>query len=220
MMALTWVLATASNMQLLKSSSIVIQLQKQFCNCVMGLGIILLLTAEVNADSYVSRSDFLAAAFDSQQPEQKMYWLDSANRDAISAILGHPYRGMRIRYWQLGNKFAWILDEVGKEKPITVGIVVSEQRVAKVTVLDFRETRGGEVRYEFFTRQFIGARIDQAMRLDQHIDGITGATLSVRAVKDVTTLALFLSERLVAKAETLSAQSLSEQSLSEHASSN
>jgi hypothetical protein len=145
------------------------------------------------AETYVSRDEFLAAAFSNQEPEQKMLWLDSAQRDTIKEILGHPYRGLRIRYWAADDRRAWILDEIGKEAPITIGVVAEDGQVMGVTVLEFRESRGGEVRYDFFTHQFLGAGLTSDLQLDQNIDGITGATLSVRAVIDVTELALYLS---------------------------
>ncbi|MCV6604514.1 MAG: FMN-binding protein, partial [Porticoccaceae bacterium] len=65
--------------------------------------------------------------------------------------------------------------------------------IEQVKILEFRESRGWEVRYPFFTKQFIGVGLahKKRYRLDSHIDGITGATLSVRAVKKVATLALF-----------------------------
>jgi hypothetical protein len=151
-----------------------------------------------NVSRNVSRDEFLAAAFYNQEPEQKMLWLDSTHRDTMEEILGHPYRGLRIRYWAVNDRLAWILDEIGKDKPITIGVVAEDGRVMAVTVLEFRETRGGEVRYDFFTNQFLGAGLRSDLRLDQDIDGITGATLSVRAVIDVAELALYLSGSLAA----------------------
>jgi hypothetical protein len=150
-----------------------------------------------SAESYLSRSDFLASAFDNRQPIQKMLWLDNSKRNVITEILGHPYLGLRIRYWKLGDRLAWIIDEIGKESPITIGIVVDNSRIADVTILDFRETRGGEVRYEFFTGQFPGVGLRSDLLLDQDIDGITGATLSVRAVKASAALALYLSQSVI-----------------------
>jgi hypothetical protein len=60
-----------------------------------------------------------------------------------------------------------------------------------VTVLAFRESRGWEIRHPAFTQQFKDATlIDNA--LDRHIDGVSGATLSVWAMTAVTRLALYL----------------------------
>jgi Na+-translocating ferredoxin:NAD+ oxidoreductase RnfG subunit len=63
-------------------------------------------------------------------------------------------------------------------------------------VLEFRESRGWEVRYPFFTDQFVEAKLDQNERLDRNIDGITGATLSVNAVTRIARIALFLHEHI------------------------
>ena len=179
MMVSTWALATASSRFVLL--------------CVCLFCVTMPAVAENGASKNVSRDEFLAAAFSNQEPEQKMLWLDSAQRDTIKEILGHPYRGLRIRYWAADDRQAWILDEIGKEAPITIGVVAEDGRVMGVTVLEFRESRGGEVRYDFFTHQFLGAALTSDLQLDQNIDGITGATLSVRAVINVTELALYLS---------------------------
>lgn len=56
----------------------------------------------------------------------------------------------------------------------------------------FRESRGFEVRYPFFTDQFRGARLREGLDLDREIDGISGATLSVRALTKLARLALLL----------------------------
>ena len=106
-----------------------------------------------------------------------------------------------MRYWQGGEKTAWILDEIGKEKPITIGVLVQDNAVDSVRVLEFREIRGWEVRYPFFTDQFNGARfVNGAQRqgqvLNRQIDGITGATLSVGAVTRVVEVALYLNEQV------------------------
>ncbi len=70
-------------------------------------------------------------------------------------------------------------------------------RIEDVKVLVFRESRGWEVRYPFFTDQFSGVGLTDKNRLDGRVDGISGATLSVRAVKRVVAVALLLSERVV-----------------------
>ncbi len=99
---------------------------------------------------------------------------------------------LRLRYWGRDGRTAWILDEIGKEEPITTGIVVNGRAIEEVKVLIFRESRGWEVRHPFFTDQFKGARLGHDDQLDRHIDGISGATLSVRALKRLARVALFL----------------------------
>ena len=66
-------------------------------------------------------------------------------RTAASNILGHAPAMLRMRYWQAGAKTAWIIDEIGKELPITFGVVVENDAIQVLRVLQFRESRGWEI---------------------------------------------------------------------------
>jgi len=127
--------------------------------------------------------------------EQKSLWLTPELKETASDILGRRVRGIRVRYWTNGEKTAWIMEEIGKELPITIGVIVNGSKegshIEQVKILAFRESRGWEVRYPAFTTQYQNVKITPELKLDQHIDGITGATLSVRAVTKVARLALF-----------------------------
>jgi len=140
---------------------------------------------------YQTNQAFLTEVFKGEIPKSKVVWLKGEVKASISDILGHPYKGLRIRYWQQGDRTVWILEDIGKEQPITFGVVISSNRVEQIKVLAFRESRGYEIRYPAFAQQFIGAQLQQ-QQLDRHIDGISGATLSVWAMTDMTRLALYL----------------------------
>jgi len=146
-------------------------------------------------DAYQSPESFLHEAFNDTTPDSDVIWLKGDVKDTCNEILGHPYPGLRIRYWGEGDRTAWILEEIGKVKPITVGLVVNDQGLEIIRVLAFRESRGWEVRYPFFTDQFTGVGLTDKHELDQPIDGISGATLSVRALKKLARLALYLHNR-------------------------
>jgi len=143
---------------------------------------------------YLEANEFLDLAFPTAEPIPAMLWVDDALRSQIEEIVGHRFGALRVRYWEHAGRTAWILDEIGKERPITIGVTVKDGAVELVRVLEFREPRGWEVRHAFFTDQFAGARVSAGRRFDRDIDGITGATLSVAAVTRVVRLALFLSE--------------------------
>ncbi|WP_297527638.1 FMN-binding protein [Thiohalobacter sp.] len=145
---------------------------------------------------YQTPEAFLDEVFAGQVPEARVLWLRGEIRAGVKRILGHRYPSLRIRYWQRGPRTAWILEEIGKEQPITTGVVVENGRIERIRVLVFRESRGYEVRHEFFTRQFDQAGLDEEGRLDRHIDNISGATLSVRAMKKLARLALFLDRQI------------------------
>lgn len=134
---------------------------------------------------------FVAETF-ATPPEAGSIWLSGELRKAAAGIIGHDYPAARLRYWRAGARTAWVLDEIGKELPITVGISIDAGRVRAVRVLTYRESRGWEVKSPAFTAQFDGARLLPDYRLDRGIDGISGATLSVRALTRLTRLALLL----------------------------
>ena len=131
--------------------------------------------------------------------QQAVMWLKADTKAELEALLDRPYPGVRVRYCTSEGKTAWVLDEIGKTEPITTGIVVNQGQVEHVRVLVFRESRGGEVHREVFTDQYREAGLDGKNRLDRHVDGITGATMSVSAVSRQVRLALLL-DRLAMEA--------------------
>lgn len=159
--------------------------------CILLLGLLIAAFSVSARGVYQTDADFLAETFNQAVPKSKVVWLKGDVKQEIAKILGHDYPGLRIRYWPDNAKTVWILEEIGKEKPITFGIVVADNKIQQMKVLAFRESRGDEIRYPAFTRQFDGAQlIDQ--QLDRHIDGISGATLSVWAMTSIARLALYL----------------------------
>ena len=144
------------------------------------------------AETYKTNEAFIKEIFTEKVPSPQHVWLRNNLKKKVSTILDHPYGKLRIKYWMSGNKSAWVLEEIGKEKPITVGIVVVDGKIATMEILAFHESRGWEVKYPFFLKQFIQASLKDNNQLDKNIDGITGATLSVRAVTKLSRIALLL----------------------------
>lgn len=153
-------------------------------------------TLPAAAEEYVSKQAFLSAAFGSDIPRPQTLWLNEEHKAVAKDILHHPYQGIRVRYWQQGATSAWIMEEIGRERPIRIGVVLDADRIREVTILQFLESRGWEVKHDFFTDQFKGAVLDDQQQLTTHIDGITGATLSVRAVTKVSRWVLYLAGTL------------------------
>ena len=159
-----------------------------------------LLSFKVSAGGVYQEPDaFIAEAFDNDPPKAAVIWPDKQLKAQIKEILGHDYKGLRIRYWKHEDRSAWILDEIGKDKPITTGFVVNAGRLERVRVLVFRESRGWEVRHAFFTDQFNQASLNNDKELDRTIDNISGATLSVRAVTKLARVALLLDQEVNAQ---------------------
>lgn len=156
--------------------------------------------AEGDEDVYLAPEAFLAEAFGGDVPAPRKLWITRDLKPAVADIMGHDLGALRVSYWARGRRTAWILEEIGKVHPITTGLVVDDGRIATIRVLIYRESRGWEVRYPFFTDQFLGARLEGDLGLDRGIDGISGATLSVNALTRLARLALYLHGRVMAGA--------------------
>jgi len=148
--------------------------------------------AAASADQvFLPPDEFLRQTFGGTPPTPQVLWLDDATQTKLRAIFGHNYPQARLRYWRAGGKTAWILEDIGKEFPITAGFVVGPSALDAAKVLVYRETRGDEIRYAAFLKQFNGAKL-AGDRLQPEVDGISGATLSAHAMQRMARAALTL----------------------------
>lgn len=202
-MASTWALVTRSKpthlMKILSTASATAKVVAVFLFMLMAP------FAQAKQDDpsaigvYLAHDAFVAQAFPNVTPEKKTLWIRGDLKKAAAAIMAHRYSHLRAKYWQAGDRTAWILNEIGKEKPITMGVVVDSGKVESMHVLTYRESRGWEVRYPFFLEQFQSASLTDNNKLDRAIDGISGATLSVRALTKLARLALYFHRHVSAK---------------------
>ncbi len=183
-MALTWVLLINFNLKamLMKTNSIL------FCFCCY----LFVCSYAFATGTYQKPSEFIQEVFSDDVPKISKIWIKKELKGKIHEIMGHDLGVLRLKYWKKGDRTAWILEEIGKERLITAGFVINNNKIESINVLAFRESRGWEVRYPFFTDQFSNASLGEDNLLDRHIDGISGATLSVRAMKKMARLALML----------------------------
>jgi len=158
----------------------------------LGFCIAAYAVADSEAGRYLTTAEFLQTAFPEGAPDSSTLWVQGDLRGEIETVLGHPFGSLRVRYWYDGVTSAWVLDEVGKDLPITIGVTIAAGEIRGLRILQFRESRGWEVRYPFFTDQFRDARLGEDGNLDRHVDGISGATLSVKAVTRIARTALLL----------------------------
>lgn len=146
---------------------------------------------------YKTNSQFVQESFSGQEiPPTQTIWLAGEVKDDVKKILGHNYAKLRVKYWRHNDRTAWVLEEIGKERPITAGFFIDQGKLKKTEVLAFRESRGWEIKHPFFTRQFMDAGLNVKNKLDRNIDGITGATLSVSAMTRLSQMALYLHQHV------------------------
>jgi len=90
-------------------------------------------------------------------------------------LIGHGKAGI--------DGYAVIMNEIGKHEYITFIVGVSPKGdIRDVAVMDYRETRGWEVKEQRFLRQFRGKSLADPITVDRDIVNYTGATLSSHAI--------------------------------------
>ena len=138
----------------------------------------------------LSKERFIEIAFKNNEPEKKSLLFKDKVKIIAQKIMGHQYKKIRFKYWVNNFRSAWILNRIGKVKPITAGFIIDNCEIASVYVLVYRESHGWEIKYPLFRDQFKGMRLFKEYKLNKKVDGITGATLSVNSMKKMAELAL------------------------------
>ena len=104
----------------------------------------------------------------------------------------------QIYYWtiKIDNKthYALMDNTLGKTMPITFLVIFNEnQEVIHSSIIKYREGYGGEISGKKWLAQFIGMNQDSLYKHEKEIDGITGATISVKSfTKGISKLSLLL----------------------------
>ena len=170
----------------------------RFCIITLILSCYLLVVSPVSnaytADDKKQIQAFLGQIFNNNVPQAKRLWVTADLKKTLADKLGNPTNKLSYRYWQLNDTVVWVLDELGKERDITTGVVMKNNQVDDVEVIIYRESKGGEVQIPWFTAQFQGARPEDNWQKD--IDSISGATLSVNALKKQVATSLVLNSHI------------------------
>ena len=124
--------------------------------------------------------------------------LTPAQRDNLQKKTGlhfpeNEYRCVVSQGKQGPDGYAVIMNEIGKHEFITFIVSVNPKgEVRDVAVMEYRETRGGEVQEKRFLQQFHGKKLSDPIAVDRDIMNYTGATLSSHAIATGVKKALVL----------------------------
>lgn len=146
--------------------------------------------------SAISNDDYLSQVFSGKAPKAKALWITGDLKQKIVQAIGDSELKIREKYWQDGDDLIFILERIGKVKPITAAWHIRKDKIIQTKVLVYRESRGGEVARSFFTQLFEGIGLKGQSELSSHIDGISGATLSVNSMKKMARQALIMAQHL------------------------
>ena len=112
--------------------------------------------------------------------------LTEAQRKTIEKTSGVRVRNLEQKVWRVEGGGWLIVDEVlGKHEFISYAVGLNaDGSVKQIEVMDYRETYGGQVRDEKWRAQFTGKKHGAALKLDDDIKNVSGATLSCRHITD------------------------------------
>ena len=125
-------------------------------------------------------------------PAKQKILLQGEVQDAVRSVYGGRYPAFSIPYWEQDGARVWILKARGKHGYVQAGFVVRDGRLCSASVLSSKEQRGRFIETSRFLKQFDGAGLKESRKIDRRIDGVSGATLSVNAMKKIARLALVL----------------------------
>jgi H+/Na+-translocating ferredoxin:NAD+ oxidoreductase subunit G len=141
------------------------------------------------AEQYLTEAQALKIAFpQSQSVTAETRVISDDDRQEIKKRYGIeiPSTSARIFSGRSDSKvdgYAVIANEIGKSEPITFIVAIDPLgKVQAVAIMEFRETRGWEVKEPRFLRQFHGKKSTDHLRVNDDVINLSGATLSSYAV--------------------------------------
>ena len=162
---------------------------------------VLLVSSSVLGETLLTEQQALKIVFPKSETiasETKV--LSAAQRDELQKRTGlrFPEAQYKVFLARTGGKadgYALVMNEIGKHEFITFIVGVNAKgQVGDVAIMEYRESRGGEVREQRFLRQFRGKRSKDAIQVNNDIANYTGATLSSYAIARGVKKALALVE--------------------------
>ena len=123
-----------------------------------------------------------------QSVEADTLRLDDSTASKAKALLKGPLGDKEAVFEKVLFKdsvagFIYRAQEMGKVELMDFAVALDRDgKVLRVLLTAYRESIGGEVKSKRFMGQFTGKKWGSALQLNRDIDGITGATMSSRAI--------------------------------------
>ncbi|HUM06042.1 MAG TPA: FMN-binding protein [Terriglobales bacterium] len=174
----------------------------RFASNLIGLLILFCSALPLHAEIYLTEEQAVKIAIpNAVSVDVETKQLTPAQRDSLQRASRLRFPEPQYRFFVGRNKdgsvagYALIMNEVGKEEFITFIVGITPKReTGEVVVMEYRETRGGEVREKRFLRQFRGKKTTDPIQVNNDIENYTGATLSSHAIAAGVKKALLLTD--------------------------
>ena len=129
---------------------------------------------------------------------EKKFSIPKKVKQKIQNQIKQKFYRDQIYYWVIEKNevlnYALLDNVLGKTMPITFMVIFNnDQQVIHSSIIKYREGYGGEISGKRWLAQFKGMAKDSLYQFEKEIDGITGATISVKSfVKGINKLSLLL----------------------------
>ena len=158
---------------------------------------LLLIIATISTSAFseeiADKNRFLMSGLDVKElPGHSYIIINEEIQGNIKKILKDTYHLPIIKYWKAGNKVGFVLEAIGKHEFITTGYIVENNKIIDAKVLVYRENYGYEIEHDYFLDQIRGNSVKKNGKLVKSIANISGATLSVKAMRKLSKLSLYL----------------------------
>jgi len=150
------------------------------------LGLVLAPVMSANADVFFTLEEARTALWKDTPMQAVPITLTEAQVDAIEEASDIRVLTNKINAWKTETGGWFIVDQViGKHEMIDMAVALNADGTIKgLEVMKYVESYGDEVKHPKWLAQFHGRGIENHLKLDQHIDNISGATLSCRHITD------------------------------------
>ena len=165
------------------------------------LVLLLLSPATASAETYLTEQQALKIVLSkSETIDREVHSLSDAQRAQLQEKTGLRFPEKQFLFFVGKSKgkvdgYAVTMNEIGKHEFITFIVGMNpKSEVSDCAVMEFRESRGWEVREQRFLRQFRGKKRGDPIQVNRDIVNYTGATLSSHAIARGVKRALLLTE--------------------------
>lgn len=148
-----------------------------------------LLPSSSSAETLLTEPEVLKIVFPKAQSiETQVRTLTESQREDLQKKTAMRFSETEYRFFIGHGKagidgYGVIMNEIGKHEYITFMVGISPKGETRdVAVMDYRETRGWEVKEQRFLRQFRRKSLVDPITVDRDIVNYTGATLSSHAI--------------------------------------
>ena len=153
---------------------------------IIVLGLLLAPVMSANAEVFFTLEEARTALWKDTPMQAVPITLTEAQVDAIEDASDIRVLTDKINAWKTETGGWFIVDQViGKHEMVDMAVALNPDGTIKgLKVMQYVESYGSEVKHPAWLSQFHGRDNSVHLKLDKHIDNISGATLSCRHITD------------------------------------